>query len=290
VRKHLNIFRLVSAATVVVLAALAGGTARAADPSPTAKGRFKSKDVFFDALGAFAFRGKASLDPTKDALIVAVSNAGIRPEIFGRYFDRKRTLEKRLKDNETAIVYFEFSPQGKYRGLSYYLEPGNGCGYCASSEVESSVKLSGGKLAGSLKSDKEKDRTFDITLDVPLQSDDHGAVLPEGGGAPAKAYLAYHGALVAKDTATLKPFLSEGLLKSYASFEKKEKLDEFLGYLHEEHPVKSVRITKGFSTSSDAVLLIEGESEIGKMTGEVLLLNEKGSWRVHDEVVEMKPD
>ena len=286
-REALPISRLVSAVAMAVLALLAGGTAVAADPSPTAKGRFQSKSVWFDVGSAFAFRGKAFFDKDTNVLIVAVSNGEIWPKPLSRYFDRKRALETRLKDDETALVYFEFSPKGEYRGLSYYLGSGNGCGYCGGGDVDSSVKLSGGKLVGSVKSSKDKDRTFDIALDVPILSDDHGAALAAGGGAPAKAYLAYHGALVKRDAAALKPVLSERRLKTYASAAKDQDLDGYIGYLRKEHPVKSVRVTKGFGTASEAVLLIEGESEVGKVTGEVVLLNENGSWRVEDEIVQI---
>lgn len=273
--------------TVLVLALLAGDAIRADAPPSTAKGRFQSQTVWFDAGSGFAFRGKASLDKTKDVLIVAVSNASIVPELLGRYVDRKRALETRVKGDETAVVYFEFSPKGEYRGLSYYFGSGNGCGYCGGGDVESSVRLSGGKLAGTVKATKEKDRSFDITLDVPIQSDDHGAALPAGGGPPATAYLAYHGALVKRDAAALKPVLSERRLGIYASAEKDQDLDGYVGYLRKEHPVKSVRVLKGFATANQAVLLIEGESDYGKVAGEVVLLNEKGSWRVEDEIVEM---
>jgi hypothetical protein len=92
---------------------------------------------------------------------------------------------------------------------------------------------------------------------------------------------------VERDAAALKPVLSERRLGIYASAEKDQDLDGYVGYLRKEHPVKSVRVLKGFATANQAVLLIEGESDYGKVAGEVVLLNEKGSWRVEDEIVEM---
>ncbi len=270
---------------LALLATLAGGPARSADAPPTGQGKFRSKDVSFDVGSACAFRGKGFFDTKEDVLIVAITNAQIRPEQLGLYYDRKRAFEYRVQDEETAVVYFEFTPKGEYRGLSYHFAPGNGCGYC-SGGVESSVKLSGGRLVGSLKGGKEKDRSFDVTLDVPVQSDEHGAALPSGGGDPGKAYLAYHDALVKRDAAALKPVLSERRLETYARAEKENDLDGYIAFLRKEHPVKSVRITKGFGTEGNAVLLIEGETDLMKVAGEVVLLNEKGSWRVKDEVVE----
>ncbi len=287
-KKSLRISRTIGALGLLLLAGLPAGPALSADAPPTAKGTFRSKDISFDVGSAFAFRGKASLDSTVDVLIVAVTNAELNPAPLALYLDRKRALENRLKDEETAVVYFEFNPKGEYRGLSYYLGSGNGCGYC-SGGVDSSVALSGGKLVGSLKEGKKKDRSFDITLDVPVQPDDHGAALPPAGAA-AKAYLAYHDALVKRDAAALKPLLSESLLKIWERAEKENDLDGYVSYLRKEHPVKSVRVTKGFGTESNAVLLIEGETDFLKVAGEVVLLNEKGSWHVKDELVEPKPD
>ncbi len=54
-----------------------------------------------------------------------------------------------------------------------------------------------------------------------------------------------------------------------------------------EHPEKSVQITQGFSKSNQAVLLIAGESSVIKLTGEVVLVNEGGTWRVDDELTDV---
>ena len=191
------------------------GALFAADPDVTAKGTFKSHSITLNVKSAVAFHGAGLLDrDTKDALIVAVSNAKMAASVVGSYYDRRRAIDKRLKDDETGIVYFEFTKEGKYRGLSYYFASGNGCGYCGGGDV-AKVKLSGGKLSGTLKdTDKDKDRTFDIALDVPVLPDDHGPALPEGGGDPGKAYLAYHAALVKGDHARLKEVLSGESLKT----------------------------------------------------------------------------
>jgi hypothetical protein len=53
----------------------------------------------------------------------------------------------------------EFTPQGQWRGISYYLTSGNGCGYCTS-EVASTVKLSNGRLIANV-TGTEKDRLSD---------------------------------------------------------------------------------------------------------------------------------
>jgi hypothetical protein len=64
-----------------------------------------------------------------DALIVAVTNARMHGDALADYYDRRRAVDKRIKDDETGVVYFEFRPDGSYRGLSYNFAPGNGCGF-----------------------------------------------------------------------------------------------------------------------------------------------------------------
>src|SRR5438105_9427638 len=43
---------------------------------------------------------------------------------------RRRAVDKRIKDDDTGVVYFEFRPDGSYRGVTYYFAPGSGCGVC----------------------------------------------------------------------------------------------------------------------------------------------------------------
>src|SRR5207253_7311544 len=147
--------------------------------------------ITLEVRSAIAFKGKSYLG-ADDVLIVAVTNAKVHGDALADYYDRKRAVEKRIKDDDTGVVYFEFRPDGRYKGLSYYFASGNGCGFC-SGDVVSTVRLAGGKLLGMLKG-SEPERMFEVTLDVPVMSDDHGTALPVDGGAPGAAYLAYHAA------------------------------------------------------------------------------------------------
>ena len=266
-------------------AALGSGPAFAADPPDTAKGTFKSKNVTLNVKSAIAYKGKSFLGGD-DALIVAVTNARVHGDALAEYYDRRRVVEKRIKDEETGVVYFEFRSNGSFRGLSYYFAPGNGCGFCTS-EVASTVKLAEGKVTGTLKG-TEKDRPFDMSLDVPLMSDDHGPALPADGGAPGAAYLAYHDALVKRDRAALRPLLSEDRRNTWSEAEKKGQLAGFVDYLASEHPEKSVRVTRGYAKANTAVLLVAGEASAGKLVGEVLLMKENGAWHVDDELMELE--
>ena len=113
-------------ASALLLVPLAAGRA-AADEAPTAKGTFKSKTITMEVKSAVAFRGRSSFDK-EDVLMVAVTNAGIKADVLRAYYDRARAIDKRVKDDETGVVLFEFGKDGKYRGYSFYIATGNGCG------------------------------------------------------------------------------------------------------------------------------------------------------------------
>ena len=269
------------------VAAFAAGSALdspAAGAPDIAHGTFQSQAITLEVRSAIAFKGKSYLgsDP---ALIVAVTNAKVHGDALADYYDRKRAVEKRIKDADTGVVYFEFRPDGSYRGLSYYFVPGNGCGFCTS-EVASTVRLTGGRLSGTLRG-TEKDRPFEVVLDVPVMSDDHGTALPSDGGAPGAAYLAYHAALLKRDRAALKPLLSLDRQQTWADAEKKGNVGKFVDYLADEHPDKSVRIVRGFVRGNTAVLLVSGDSVAGKLVGEALLMKEKDAWHVDDELMDL---
>ena len=252
----------------------------------TATGAFTSQTVTLSAKSAIAFRGRSFVDPG-DALIVAVFNARVNATAIADFADRRRVIETRIRDGETGVAYFEFAPDGSYRGMSYHFGPGNGCGYCTGG-VKSTVKLAGGKLSGRL-TGTEKDRTLDITLVTPVMADDHGRALPPDGGAPGKAYLAYHAALAKSDRAALKPLLSQDQQQFWDEAEKNRKIAAFLHAMAEAHPVKSVQITQGFAKGDKALLQVAGEASAGRVVGEVLLVKEGEAWRVDDEITEAAP-
>jgi len=255
--------------------------ALAADAVPTAAGAFKSKDITLEANGAVAFRAKSFFDD-KSALIVAVSNVNLRPAAIVDYVDRRRLIQQRVMDDQTGVVWLEFRPDGTYRGMSYYFGQGNGCQFCTG-EVVSTVKLVDGKLVGKV-TDREKDRSFDLTLAAPVLSDDHGAALPADGGAPGKAYMQYHAALGKGDRVALRPLLSTEQQKFLDQAQKNGKFDVMLDAMKEGHPDKSVQVTGGFMSGDKAVLLINGESSLVRLAGEALMIREGGTWRVDDEI------
>ncbi len=251
-----------------------------------ATGTFSSKGTTFKVAGGVAFHHTSSLDGATRVLVVAISNTGLNTDAIADFVDRRRAIERLIKDDETPIVYLEFTPEGRWKGVSYYFGSGNGCMFCTS-EVTSTAKLTAGKLTGTVKG-TESDRPFDVTLDVPVLSDDHGAPLPADGGAPGRAYLAYHATLARQDAAAIEKLLSPGNQEVFARAKKKGDVEGYVSYLGEKHGVTSVRVTKGWATADKAALLVEGESSIGKMAGEVLLVNTKGVWGVDEELLELK--
>ena len=161
-------------------------------------GLVSSQTIIMPVNTAMAFRGKSLIDKS-DVIVVAITNAKMHPDNLALYYDRRRAVEQRIKDNDTPVVYFEFRPDGNYKGYSFYFASGNGCGYCSGNMgIKSTIKLANGRLKGSVKG-TDTDRDFDVTLDLPIESDDHGAPLPADGGAPGKAYRDYHDALVKRD-------------------------------------------------------------------------------------------
>lgn len=271
-------------APLVLLVAALAAPALAQTPA-AATGTFSSKGAAFKVAGGVAFHGRSSLDGETPVIVVAISNTGLNAEAIGDFVDRKRAIERLVKDDETPIVYLEFTPEGRWRGLSYYFASGNGCAFCTS-EVASGVKLAGGRLAGAIKG-TEADRPFDVTLDLPILGDDHGTALPAGGGAPGKAYLAYHAALRKPDAAAIEPLLSPGNREVLARAKKNDDVAGYLSYLAEKHQLTSVRVTNGWATAAKASLLVTGESSLGKLAGEVFLVNANGVWGVDEELVDL---
>lgn len=274
-----------SAVAVVALWVLAVGGAAEEVDHVGAKGTFQSGDITFNVGDAYAYRSTES-GTDRAVVTVVVSNVGILEKHIDRWLDRKQVFEKRFKDDQTAAIYFDFSPEGTFRGISYYLNSGNGCGYCSGGDVQSQVKLTGGRLTGPF-SYKGKDRSWNITLDVPVAPDNYGAALPAGGGEPGKAYLAFAAAVKGRDAAALKKVLVSRRLQGMAQAEKAGQIEDFLSFVGENRYVDTVRVVKGFATADRAILTLEGEGPVGKRVGQVLLLKEATGWRVDDEILDI---
>jgi hypothetical protein len=252
----------------------------------TADGVFESRGFRMPVASALAFRAKSPIDQS-DVIVVAISNGDFRSDWFATFHDRRRAVEKRMKDRETAVVLLEFRLDGAYKGHSFHFQSGNGCGYCGGNlGVKSSVKLDRGKLVGTL-AIADDAKKADVKLDVPILSDDHGAGLPAGGGEPGKAYLAYHEALVKRDAKAVRALVTDDNGQWLDAAAKKGKAAAELASMAKEHPGKSVRILQGWSKGDRAVLLLDGEASVMRLTGEAVLVREGGRWRVDDELFDV---
>jgi len=92
---------------------------------------------------------------------------------------------------------------------------------------------------------------------------------------------------VKSDANALKSVLSPGSLEVLARAQKSNDVPSYMSYLAEKHPMTSVKITQGWSTAAKASLIIQGESRLGKVQGEVFLLNTKGVWGVDEELTSL---
>jgi hypothetical protein len=249
-----------------------------------AAGRFDSKDLEMNITDAYAFYGEPSLGGREKVIVVVVSNQGLIKAALDEYWDRKNALERYFKDEKTGLVYLEFSRDGRYRGLSYYFGPGNGCGYCSDTEVKSTVSFKDGKITGDLSFPKgsDPDRWFEISLDVPVSNDEHGNPQGAGGGVPGKAYLAYHRTLSGKDVRAIRARLSEERRKRWDKAEKDGNGPSFLAFLREDHP-SDVRVREAYVSGDKALLILDGKGAMGKVRGEAQLSRYQAEWRFDEE-------
>jgi hypothetical protein len=247
---------------------------------PPASGTFTSKKISFKVGGGYAYPALSSLG--QDPIIkVAVSNGEILGILVDPFLDRDKAVAKHVSDDEGALVNFEFTPAGKFDGVSYYLGSGNGCGYCSAPEMKSTVTLTGGRLVGQL-TYKTKDVSWNIALDVAVASTEHGPALPANGGEPGKVYKAYAAALAGHQAAALKKLFASRRVESMAQAEKDGQLEAFLDYFAGQNDIATVKIDKGFATADTAVLVVSGTSgDSGSRAGEVVLKKEKDGWRVY---------
>jgi hypothetical protein len=91
--------------------------------APAITGTFISKDAKFTVAGGVAFNHKSSLDSESPVILVAISNTRLNVEAIGDFVDRRRAIEQLVKDDETPIVYLEFTPQGRWRASAITWRP-----------------------------------------------------------------------------------------------------------------------------------------------------------------------
>ncbi len=276
-------------ALVSILLALLPRLAAGSPAPATASGRFEDRRFKIEIAGAYAFRGKTGGFGDDPVIRVAVSNAGFKAAALDAFYDTASAISSRFADDEARVVYFEFDERGRYTGFSYYFESGDGCGFCYDSKVKSTVKAADGRLSGTVSYDGDGYR-FDVTLDVPVPPKAWGDPLPADGGAPGKAWLAYHAALEATDKKALFALIDSEMKKRWAACEKDGTLDGYIEHLwHDQHTMlRTIHVTGGFTRDDRAVVLFDGSSAfIDHLHGEALLRREAGAWLVHTDMVDV---
>jgi len=271
---------------IVLLAVLAALLAAPAAAENAASGQVESKSWKVPLEDAYAFRDDASFGEGR-VIVVAVSNWEFGEESLDRYYDRRYVLNEFFADEETRVVYFEFSPDGKYLGYSYFFEGGDGCGWCGGGDVRSAVKAHAGRIAGKLAKQDDDGLSFDLSFDVPIASDDYGAKQSAGGGEPGKAWLSWHAAAEAGDRKALRALAGPTIAAAWKKAEGDGRLDGYLKFLTEDRP-RTGHVREAFVKGDRAVVLVAGDSPVlGKMHGEVQMVREGGSWRVDGETLQL---
>ena len=273
---------------VVLVGVAVTGLMALSPPAPAeehrqASGKFEGKNWTFPPFGAYAYPDKVGLDDSP-GIVVAISNHSIDTEFFDLYWDRGNAIETYQKDDDTLVALLQFSKSGAYKGLSYNFGPGDGCGFCFDGSVQSNVKVEKGRIHGRVSFAGEPGGLdFDVEFDAPVAGTEYGTALPPGGGEPGKTYLAYHRAIVDwENSAALKPYFSDKVQASYG-----EHAQEIVQSFHKDHPDKSATIERGFVRGDRALLLVRGETSYSKVRTEVHLRQEKGSWRIVEEMLQI---
>lgn len=255
--------------------------------TPQATGKFSGSKLEFNVNGAYGYWSRAKDDD--NIIEIAVSNEGFKASVFDTFYDARPVIDNLFVDDQTAVVYFQFEPSGKYHGMSYYLGSGDGCGFCYDPSVVSTVKIANNRAKGDLKY-KSDNRSFNITIDAPIAPKVWGPAIKGDGGEIGKAYQAYNAAMSSGDRKAQFDALDSVNQATWKKREKDGKLERYLDYRDEKlhYRLKSARIVAGFARENQAVLLIKGSSPlIDHLHGQVTLTKEEGKWKISDEVYEV---
>lgn len=264
-------------ALVLLTMSLPLGVGRAADEAVQASGHWEGSGLVFDIAGAYAYPAPVGFDNLPGTR-VAISNYEFYTEGINRLFNREQWIVKSFADDQTAVVYLHFDRSGKYVGMSWYFGSGRGCGFCFSTDTRSIVKRSGERLAGTV-SHSDEDVSFTVSFDVPIAPSAWGEPLPEDGGEPGKAYLAYLRALDEWDAAALRPFMMPDD-QERADQAAAEGVNIAQAFAESFYPQKA-KFVRGSVDGDWAQVLVKGESSWGgEAHGEAIMNRVDGTWRM----------
>jgi hypothetical protein len=248
-----------------------------------AKGKFTGSSWNFEVATAFAFPSEMLLDDAK-GIVLALTNDGVDEEWLSAWVDRRWVLDNMVAnqndDDRVLVAYVGFQPDGKLEGFSWYFASGDGCGFCSSGEIQSTVKLVKGRLVGTIKGEEDS-YSIDLEIDVPVQPEFPGARLPAGGAEPGAAYLALRDVLYSGNRALAWDML-DSEWKEILKDRTPEGREEFFGALISEKVSEKPKIVGGYSEGDRAVLQFEAEESYGTLRGEVRMDREGGVWKYDD--------
>ncbi|HKB79607.1 MAG TPA: hypothetical protein VKH35_07815 [Thermoanaerobaculia bacterium] len=270
----------------LVLALVVPSFAVAGD-APQASGKFKGAQVSFDVTGAYAYWSRSS--DAGPVIVVAVSNDPFNTAAFDGFYDPEPVINMMFVDERTAVVYFQFEPNGSYHGLSYQIAEGDNCGFCRDAGVKSSVRITGNRAAGKI-SYKGDRRTFDIQFDVPVAPKVWGKPLASDGGDPGRAYRAYNVAMEKGDRKAIFALLDSSNQATWSRRVKEGKLESYLDYRSDKvhWNLKEAQIMHAYERGNQALLLIKGSSALlDHIHGQVSMMKENGKWKVSDEIYQV---
>jgi hypothetical protein len=272
--------------SAIVIAALVPFLSLAADDAQVS-GKFEGTKKKFDVGGGYAYWIHDSSDGP--LIEVAVSNNSFKASYFDAWYDPRPAIDTLFVDDQTAVVYFQFEPNGKYHGMSYYLGSGDGCGFCYDPKVKSTVRIAGNRAKGKL-SYTGDNRGFDITMDVPIAPKEWGKPIDKDGSDVARVFRAYNAAMDKGDQKAAFKLLDSETRDIWKTQEKKGKLDAYLDYRSEKvhWRLKDASIVSGYVRNNQAVLLVKASSPlIDHIHGQVLLTKEDDGWKIADEMYQV---
>jgi hypothetical protein len=247
------------------------------------KGKFTGSSWNFELGTAYAFPSEMLLDDGK-GIVLALTNQAVNLDWLNGWVDRRWVLDNMVanqnEEDRVLVAYVGFHANGRLEGFSWYFASGDGCGFCSSGQIQSTVKLAKGRLQGAIKGEDES-FAIDIEIDIPVQQELPGERLPAGGGDPAAAYLALKDVLHSENRGGAWDML-DAEWKDILKERTPEQLQEFYLALVSEKVPAQPKIVGGYVDGDRAVLLFEAEEHWGKVRGEARMDRENGVWKYDD--------
>jgi hypothetical protein len=189
-------------------------------------------------------------------------------------------------ENPKLVAYLGFDLDGAYQGVSWYFGSGDGCGYCSSGKITSTVRISGGRLVGTVKG-TEDDYAIDLDLDIPVQIEQPGTPAPLDSE-PAQALRAFHAELMSAEHGALWDRL-DSEWKEILDGQTPEQLESFYSSLQTEHLPVDLQVREVYLEGDRALVVFEGKASYGgDLHGEARMDREEGVWKYDDAWLDVK--